>query len=104
MDEEGRFEFIKKVINRVETDLSDEDIKEIAKMTNDYSNSDLMELCREAAYKPVRELTNEEIMKLDKFRPINKKDLLDAVNKIRGTLSKKVKDELNKWNEQFGGV
>ena len=104
LDEEGRFEFIKKVINRVETDLSDEDIKEIAKMTNDYSNSDLMELCREAAYKPVRELTNEEIMKLDKFRPINKKDLLDAVNKIRGTLSKKVKDELNKWNEQFGGV
>jgi len=104
LDEDGRFEFIKKVINRVETDLSDEDIREIAKMTNDYSNSDLMELCREAAYKPVRELTNEEIMKLDKFRPINKKDLVDAAHKIRGTLSKKVKDELRKWNEQFGGV
>ena len=104
LDEDGRFEFIKKVINRVETDLSDDDIREIAKMTNDYSNSDLMELCREAAYKPVRELTNEEIMKLDKFRPINKKDLVDAAHKIRGTLSKKVKDELRKWNEQFGGV
>ena len=104
LDEDGRFEFIKKVINRVETDLSDEDIREIAKMTNDYSNSDLMELCREAAYKPVRELTNEEIMKLDKFRPINKKDLVDAAHKIRGTLSKKVKDELRRWNEQFGGV
>ena len=104
LDEAGRFEFIKKVINRVETDLSDEDIKEIAKMTNDYSNSDLMELCREAAYKPVQELTNEEIMKLDKFRPINKKDLIDAAHKIRGTLSKKVKEDLRKWNEQFGGV
>ena len=104
LDEDGRFEFIKKVINRVETDLSDEDIKEIAKMTNDYSNSDLMELCREAAYRPVRELTNDEILKLDKFRPINKKDLLDAVHKIRGTLSKKVKEDLRKWNEQFGGV
>ena len=104
LDEDGRFEFIKKVINRVETDLSDEDIREIAKMTNDYSNSDLMELCREAAYRPVRELTNDEILKLDKFRPINKKDLLDAVHKIRGTLSKKVKEDLRKWNEQFGGV
>ena len=104
LDEDGRFEFIKKVINRVDTDLSDEDIKEIAKMTNDYSNSDLMELCREAAYRPVRELTNEEILKLDKFRPINKKDLIDAAHKIRGTLSKKVKDELRRWNEQFGGV
>ena len=104
LDEDGRFEFIKKVINRVDTDLSDEDIREIAKMTNDYSNSDLMELCREAAYKPVRELTNEEIMKLDKFRPIKKKDLVDAAHKIRGTLSKKVKEDLRKWNEQFGGV
>jgi hypothetical protein len=29
---------------------------------------------------------------------------LDAVHKIRGTLSKKVKEDLRKWNEQFGGV
>ena len=104
LDEEGRFEFIKKVINRVECNLSDDDIREIAKRTNDYSNSDLMELCREAAYQPVRELTNEEILKLKKFRPLVKQDLINAVQKIRGTLSKKVKDELQKWNEQFGGV
>ena len=30
--------------------------------------------------------------------------MLDAVHKIRGTLSKKVKDELKRWNDQFGGV
>ena len=104
LDEDGRFEFIKKVINRVETNLSDEDIREIAKKTNDYSNSDLMELCREAAYQPVRELTDEQILKLKSFRPLVKKDLLEAVDKIRGTLSKKVRDELQRWNEQFGGV
>ena len=104
LDEDGRFEFIKKVINRVKTNLSDDDIREIAKKTNDYSNSDLMELCREAAYQPVRELTNEEIMELDEFRPLVKQDLLNAVDKIRGTLSKKVRDELQRWNEQFGGV
>ena len=104
LDEEGRFEFIKKVINRVEVNLSDEDIREIAQITNDYSNSDLMELCREAAYQPVRELTMDEILKTKKFRPLVKQDLLNAVKKIRGTLSKKVRDELQKWNEQFGGV
>ena len=104
LDEDGRFEFIKKVINRVKTNLSDDDIREIAKKTNDYSNSDLMELCREAAYQPVRELTNEEIMELDEFRPLVKQDLLNAVDKIRGTLSKKVRDELKRWNDQFGGV
>ena len=104
LDENGRFEFIKKVINRVEVNLSDDDIRDIAKKTNDYSNSDLMELCREAAYQPVRELSMEEIMKVNKFRPLVKQDLLNAVQKIRGTLSKKVRDELQKWNEQFGGV
>ena len=104
LDENGRFEFIKKVINRVETNLSDEDIREIAKMTNDYSNSDLMEMCREAAYQPVRELSMEEILKINKFRPLGKEDLVKAVQKIRGTLSKKVRDELQKWNEQFGGI
>ena len=104
LDENGRFEFIKKVINRVETNLSDDDIREIAKKTNDYSNSDLMELCREAAYQPVRELTTDEILKIKKFRPLVKQDLLIAVQKIRGTLSKKVRDELQKWNNQFGGI
>ena len=104
LDENGRFEFIKKVINRVETNLSDDDIREIAKRTNDYSNSDLMELCREAAYQPVRELTTDEILKIKKFRPLVKQDLLTAVQKIRGTLSKKVRDELQKWNDQFGGI
>ena len=102
LDENGRFEFIKKVINRVETNLSDDDIREIAKRTNDYSNSDLMEMCREAAYQPVRELSMEEILKINKFRPLVKDDLIKAVQKIRGTLSKKVRDELQKWNEQFG--
>ena len=104
LDEDGRFEFIKKVINRVETQLSDDDIRDIAKRTNDYSNSDLMEMCREAAYQPVRELSMEEILKVKKFRPLTKDDLVKAVQKIRGTLSKKVRDELQKWNEQFGGV
>ena len=104
LDEDGRFEFLKKVINRVETNLSDDDIREIAKKTNDYSNSDLMELCREAAYQPVRELTTDEILKIKKFRPLVKQDLLIAVQKIRGTLSKKVRDELQKWNDQFGGI
>ena len=104
LDENGRFEFIKKVINRVEVNLSDDDIREIAKKTNDYSNSDLMEMCREAAYQPVRELTTEQIMNLKKFRPLVKKDLLNAAQKIRGTLSKKVRDEIKRWNDQFGGV
>ena len=104
LDVNGRFTFIKKVINKVETNLSDQDIMEVAKLTKGYSNSDLKELCKEAAFQPVRELTMEQILHIQKFRPLVKNDLLKAVNKIRGTMSNKIIDELIKWNEQFGGV
>ena len=104
LDEEGRFEFIKKVINRVETQLSDRDIQEVAKMTKGYSNSDLKQLCKEAAFMPVRELTMDQILRIKKFRPLVKKDLIKACQKIRGTLSPKIINELLVWNEQFGGV
>ena len=104
LDVNGRFDFIKKVINRVETKLKDNDIMEIAQMTNGYSNSDLKELCKEAAFQPVRELTMEQILHIKKFRPIVKKDLVKAVKKIRGTMSNKIINELINWNSQFGGV
>ncbi len=84
--------------------MSDRDIQEVARMTNGYSNSDLKELCKEAAFQPVRELTMEQILHIKKFRPIVKKDLVKAVKKIRGTMSNKIINELINWNSQFGGV
>jgi SpoVK/Ycf46/Vps4 family AAA+-type ATPase len=103
LDEKGRFEFIRKVINQVDNCLTDDEIKTIAKKTTGYSNSDLQELCKEAAFEPVRELSSEQILKLDKFRDINIKDLNKALGKIRGTLSNKVVKEIENWNNQFGG-
>ena len=96
LDENGRFEFIKKVINRVEAKLSDKDIREIAKMTHRYNNSDLKELCKEAAFQPVRELTIEQILKIKKFSILVKNDLILAVNKNKGSLSNKIIGEFMK--------
>ena len=104
LDEEGRFEFIKKTINKVENNLTDDDIKEVSKLTEGYSNSDLKELCKEAAFQPVRELNVEEILKIEKFRPLIKNDLIKSVNKVRGSLSTKIINELLEWNKAFGGI
>ena len=102
LDVKGREKFIENTIHKVECKLSDKDVKEIAKRTENYSNSDLKELCREAAYEPVRELSNEEILKIKKFRPVEVKDLRKAVNKIRGTINKEMLKELDKWNQEYG--
>ena len=101
LDEIGRFHFIKKTINKVSNSLNDKDIKQIAKLTNGYSNNDLIELCRDAALQPVRELNMEEILKIKNFRDLIKNDLLKSLKKIRGSLSNKIIEELLIWNESF---
>ena len=58
-----------------------------------------MELFKKVAYQPVRELRLEQFMNIKKLRPLVKQDLLNAIQKIRGNLSKKVREELQKWNE-----
>ena len=104
LDEKGRAAFIKKTIDLVDNNLNENDVNLIAKKTEGYSNSDLKELCKEAAFEPVRELSSEEILKLDKFRDITIEDMIKACGKIRGTLSKKVVKEIEDWNNQFGGT
>ena len=104
LDEYGRFEFIKKLIMTVDNNLKDNEIKDIAKRTHGYSNADLQELCREAAYEPVRELSTQDILRIKKFRDICYSDLKKATKKIRGTLSMNVIKELQDWNSQFGGI
>ena len=99
LDENGRFELIKKIINKVENSLNDNDIKEISKLTEGYSNSDLISLCKDAAFQQIRELNMEEILKISKFRPLVKDDLMKSLNKIEGSLNKEVIEELLKWGE-----
>ena len=104
LDENGRFEFIRKLIDSVDNNISDSDIMIVAKETFGYSNGDLQELCREAAFEPVRELKAQEILEIEKFRDVTFQDLKKALLKIRGTLSQKVVKEMEDWNNQFGGI
>ena len=104
LDEEGRADFILKLIKTIDINIKDEEIKDIAKKTDGYSNSDLKELCREAAYEPIRELSTEQIKTIQKFRPITKKDFDKALKKIRGTISSGCVKELMEWNKQFGAM
>ena len=103
-NDEEKKGFIKKIVTQNKCNISDEEFLKIAKMCNNYSNSDLKELCREAAYEPLRELNVNSLKKVDELRPIVYEDFTKAVRKVRGTLTKDILLTLEKWNQEFGAL
>ncbi|XP_055821628.1 uncharacterized protein LOC129890112 [Solanum dulcamara] len=107
------------------------DFKELATMTEGYSGSDLKNLCTTAAYRPVRELIQQERLKdLDKkrraeeakkagvapsmdedkedkvitIRPLNMADFKEAKNQVAASFAAggSIMSELKQWNESYG--
>ena len=103
-NEEDKKGFIKKIITQNKCNISDEEFLKIAKMCDNYSNSDLKELCREAAYEPLRELNSSSLKKVNELRPITFDDFNKAVRKVRGTLTEGILKQLEKWNQEFGAL
>ncbi|PHU23180.1 hypothetical protein BC332_08287 [Capsicum chinense] len=112
--------------------VEDLDYKELAAMTEGYSGSDLKNLCTTAAYRPVRELIQQEREKdLEKkrraeegknaeghsdkkdeaaeervisLRPLNMEDMRQAKNQVAASFASEgsVMSELKQWNDLYG--
>ncbi|KAJ4837797.1 hypothetical protein Tsubulata_032652 [Turnera subulata] len=110
----------------------DLDFKELATMTEGYSGSDLKNLCVTAAYRPVRELIQQERLRdkekkqkpeegttsedaSDKkeeggeereiaLRPLNMEDMRQAKNQVAASFATEgsVMNELKQWNDLYG--
>jgi spastin len=98
-----RIIYLKYTMKGIENNISEDEFNQIANMTNNYSNSDLKELCREAAYEPIREISKlSNFEKIDKIRKTTYEDFLKANKTIRGSLSEKVLKNLDEWNKEYG--
>ncbi|CAH2048289.1 unnamed protein product [Thlaspi arvense] len=103
------------------------DYKELAMMTDGYTGSDLKNLCTTAAYRPVRELIQQERIKdtekkkqrettktseddekkeerIITLRPLNRQDFKDAKNQVAASFAAEGAGmgELKQWNELYG--
>ncbi|KAI3505268.1 hypothetical protein L1887_27298 [Cichorium endivia] len=101
------------------------DFREIANMTEGFTGSDLKNLCTTAAYRPVRELIQQERQKdLEKkrkaesgddsetpkeqrvitIRPLNMKDFRVAKTQVAASFAAEgsIMSELKQWNDQYG--
>ncbi|XP_045776750.1 spastin isoform X2 [Maniola jurtina] len=84
--------------------LTDDDIVRLAALTDGYSGSDLTALCRDAALGPIRELDPEEVKCLDLslVRSITFHDFMDALKRIRASVSPHSLAAYEKWSVQYG--
>ncbi|XP_071687022.1 uncharacterized protein [Rutidosis leptorrhynchoides] len=103
------------------------DFRELANMTEGFSGSDLKNLCTTAAYRPVRELIQQERKKdiakqiqaetgvepqapeqteqrVITIRPLNMKDFKEAKSQVAASLAAEgsIMSELKQWNDLYG--
>jgi spastin len=72
--------------------------------TDGYSGSDLTALAKDAAMGPVRELRVDQLKELSvsRIRPISRQDFVQALRKIRASVSPSTLEKYVQWNRSFG--
>ncbi|GBP74314.1 Spastin [Eumeta japonica] len=92
--------------------LSEPELGRLAALTDGYSGSDLTALCRDAALGPIRvrfittQLDPEEVKCLDLslVRNITFQDFMDALKRIRPSVSPQSLVAYEKWSMQYGDL
>ncbi|KAG2310430.1 hypothetical protein Bca52824_021987 [Brassica carinata] len=126
---ESREKILRTLLSKEKTD--DLDFHELGQMTEGYSGSDLKNMCITAAYRPVRELIQQERLKdqerkkreeagkgkeepkeVEKsseerdiiLRPLNMEDMRKARNQVAASFASEGSgmDELKQWNDLYG--
>ncbi|XP_041969081.1 spastin isoform X2 [Aricia agestis] len=105
-DERTRAALLRRVLARgaAACALADDELARLAALTDGYSGSDLTALCRDAALGPIRELDPEEVKCLDLslVRSITFQDFIEALKRIRPSVSPHSLVAYEKWSVQYG--
>ncbi|CAF2446804.1 unnamed protein product [Rotaria sp. Silwood2] len=103
-DSRTRRHLLKHLLTKQEHSLTSSDFEWIANETHNYSGSDLTALAKDAAMGPVRELRVDELKQLSisRIRPISREDFVQALRKIRPSVSPSTLEKYITWNRTFG--
>ncbi|KAI3649832.1 hypothetical protein MP228_005464 [Amoeboaphelidium protococcarum] len=102
---ETRLQLLKQLLDRHKRhSVSASQLNAIVKKTEGYSCSDLTALAKEAALYPLREipLARLKLIKPEEIRNITAKDLIQAMDVIRPSVSSQDLTELSRWSQSFG--
>ncbi|OHT05174.1 Fidgetin-like protein 1 [Tritrichomonas foetus] len=102
-DAATRKALIELLLKQCPSEITQEQVEEIVKMTEGYSCADINSLFREAAIIPVR--INMDIKNLNKkpdVRPMVFNDVMVAARKVKSSVSPESLKQYEEWDKEFG--
>ncbi|EFX75995.1 hypothetical protein DAPPUDRAFT_322816 [Daphnia pulex] len=86
--------------------LGEDEIADICNRTDGYSCADMTQLCKEAAYGPIRSIALGDIEHIspDQVRPITNEDFDAALCQVRASVSSQDLDLYEDWNRRYGSA
>ena len=95
------------VINTLRSEkhcLTPQEIEDISELTDGYSGADMSNLCKEAAFGPLREISLEDMHSIaaDQVRPITREDFSAALLQVRASVSTQDLALYEDWNNRYG--
>ncbi|XP_048863472.1 spastin-like isoform X2 [Brienomyrus brachyistius] len=102
--EETRLKLLKNLLTKQGNPLNQNELTQLARMTEGYSGSDLTALAKDAALGPIRELHPEQVknMAANEMRNITFRDFVESLRKIKHSVSPQTLDMYKRWNKEYG--
>ncbi|XP_067010492.2 fidgetin-like protein 1 [Anabrus simplex] len=103
-EHEARCQIIERLMTREHSNLTSEQIAEVATLTEGYSGADMKNLCQEASLGPIRSLGFMDITRItpDQVRPITVEDFKCALKRVRSSVSPDDLVTYVMWDKQYG--
>ena len=105
-DNEAKQAFIEYKLKGANFNIPEEDMATLLDICEGYSCADLNQVVKEAAMIPLREIPQEELMKLENpaegIRPINLEDFRASLRQNAPSVSQATIDEFDAWRRSKG--
>ncbi|KAM8772754.1 spastin isoform 1-T1 [Acanthopagrus schlegelii] len=102
--EETRFKLLKNLLEKHGNPLTHRELRQLARMTEGYSGSDLTSLAKDASLGPIRELRPDQVrnMEASEVRNICLRDFVESLKKIKRSVSLQTLELYMDWNRNYG--
>ncbi|XP_034250452.1 fidgetin-like protein 1 [Thrips palmi] len=100
----ARKQIVERLMSNERSALTNEQIDEVASLTDGYSGADMKNLCQEASLGPIRSISFSAMHQItaDQVRPIAMEDFKSALQRVRASVSNKDLDAYVQWDKTYG--